>query len=97
MNSNGFKRARKYFSYFYKIKLKQSVVDRAVERASFGFSDGYPEGCYEQPCQVRCTNTMPSTDCNNNRFRRNTPVPKMLAQPKWGRSPSFGSGLSIIE
>ena len=44
MNSDAFKRARRYFSYFYKVELKLSVVDRALVEVSFNFSDDYPEG-----------------------------------------------------
>lgn len=44
MNSDAFKRARRYFSYFYKVELKLSVVDRALMEVSFNFSDDYPEG-----------------------------------------------------
>lgn len=45
------------------------VVDRAVEDALFffflSFSGDYPEGYNEQPGEVNCTNTMPSTGCDN--------------------------------
>ena len=44
MNSDAFKRARRYFSYFYKVELKLNVVDRALVEVSFNFSDDYPEG-----------------------------------------------------
>ena len=44
VNSDAFKRARRYFSYFYKVELKLSVVDRALMEVSFNFSDDYPEG-----------------------------------------------------
>ena len=44
MNSDAFKRARRYFSYFYKVELKLSVVERALKEISFKFSDDYPEG-----------------------------------------------------
>ena len=66
MNSNGFKRSRRYFSYFYKVELKLSVVDRPVTEASFNFSDDHPEGCWEQAGQVNGSSTAPSIVCCNN-------------------------------
>lgn len=45
MNSNGFKRSRRYFSYFYRVELKLSVADRPIMEASFNISDDHPEGC----------------------------------------------------